>query len=398
MKKWYQIPENLDLSLLLKNNGFERYCKSIVLDKFYHLIDRLYIEKVWKTKDWSKFININKATLEKIVGKKFASNIKKILVKVGVLESDNVYCVGSKSIGYRFSKKYRVRFHGVPPFDQKQVARLQRHKELFFKENLSCKPALLFMGGMVDELQLNDIAALKKIENSVLLTNEQRENRRGMIATFGWSIPVTDGAGRFYHTLTNLASDIREFVSIRGEPLYSVDISNSQPALLVTLYQGNCCEKDRLIEVVSKGQFYSTINSFLASPYNLEEKEQKKELKELVFRYIMYGSNYNRNSHPIQSAFRKAFPALSNLIYLKKLRHQRDLAVELQSIEASIVLDSACFSLFERFKDNKSFVMISFHDSILTIKGFIDDVKNTLEKCLIDRLGFSPIIEVKEFK
>src|SRR5579859_3316664 len=99
-KRGFFAPDNLDLPALLAQRGYARLTKDIHLDKFHYLMHRIYIDRHIRDNDADdQFIPINSEILERVVTKRFAATIKRVLVELGILEENGSYRAGRNSMG-----------------------------------------------------------------------------------------------------------------------------------------------------------------------------------------------------------------------------------------------------------------------------------------------------------
>jgi hypothetical protein len=157
--------------------------------------------------------------------------------------SDNHYVVGKKSTGYRWAMGYEdaVRVPCSARLSKKITKRSRRtfrahtvaHKHLV---RWACAARLDRAGALAyvqsAKLDLESLAA------SLLTDSEYRQTLRmtiELIHSEEWEHTVCD-FGRFHTPFTRLLSELRAFVSFNGQKLTNVDLSNSQPLVLVLLF------------------------------------------------------------------------------------------------------------------------------------------------------------------
>src|SRR6202012_5546333 len=82
-----------------------------------------------------------------------------------------------------------------------------------------------------------------------------------MIRDKSWFFAADKVTGRVYHNACNLNRDLRPFLRVDGRALVEVDISNSQPMLLHTLYPDKeRAEAKRYKALVESGKFYEVFH------------------------------------------------------------------------------------------------------------------------------------------
>ncbi len=332
-----------------------------------------------------------------MVGKRFAAETKDLLVKLGIIEEKvsgpgkGRFRPGKNSIEYRFCQEYRGRkFRRVPIHDRKLDSRIERHRLNRDAKAIGTSNAREFIRQNVMNGLEMDVAAAREYVLAKEYADDNQKTRRLIIIDLferkghGFS---TDSAGRYYHILTSLPRDLRRFVTWKGHGLFAIDVSNCQPALHATLYKEECWEKTRFIDLVSTNQFYGHLNAQLEHPYDLESDEEKGILKGEVFHHVFYGSPHVLQKAPLTRIFEEEFPILAELMREKKWRFKKDLPVQMQELEANIVLNRIAEEIIcDRTPDD--FCLISIHDCLVTTEENVEEVKQAMERKFEEALGF----------
>ena len=98
--------------------------------------------------------------------------------------------------------------------------------------------------------------------------------------------------------------------------------------------------------------------------------EERSLFKVRFFRKVFYSKEGENEEREI---FKKLFPSVANIIsYYKKVNY-KDLAIELQRVEADIMINS----VVPRLAEKKIFVL-TIHDSILTTPDNVELVKEII--------------------
>ena len=403
-KRGFFIPENLDLPTLLREHGYVYFTKDIHLDKFYYLIDRIYLDRhIRDGSDEDVYVPINAKVLESIVGKPFATRVKRTLVALKILEEDPRYRRGRYSMGYRFGPAYRNSTFRLGPLrNQKLLNRISRNRDKIKNEVAGGHEGRILIARSLEGLEFDCEAATDFVSRQHYQKKGGQQRRFAVIELFRSDCHTfsCDAAGRLYHALTTCSRDLRQFVAWRGKPLFAADVSNSQPALHSLLYKAHCAEKERFIELVSANRFYAFINSKLAQPVDLEDEDQKTALKRDIFHRIFYGWPHQVPRSEAARVFAEHFPHLDDEIKSVKWDGIYDrqqltyLPVMLQKVEADLVINRVATDL-SRVHAGEEFCLISIHDCLVTTEENIEEVKSMLCAAFQEKLGFLLPVKVR---
>lgn len=246
------IPENLNLLQLLADYppSFD-YNVDVIL-RIVSLISEV---KGYSYDEYSvdDYVLLNAEKIRKQGIRKF-KNYKDWLISNQVIETDNQYIVGEKSIGYRFSKKYRTSLI-VDQIKNRTLIRAYNKGFTNRVEGRIKQPKLYswFMG-----LEIDDSAAIEFLKEKFEKdkANPKKKKRRKYGQKTGFKDPqniyniskinvekiknkqfffrIDKTAGRLHTNLTNIVSSVRNFITHKGEKLVTIDIVNCQP-LMFTL-------------------------------------------------------------------------------------------------------------------------------------------------------------------
>ena len=160
--------------------------------------------------------------------------------------------------------------------------------------------------------------------------------------------------GRFYNSITNMPSELIEFISINGQKLYSIDVVNCQPLLLSSLLGDNNFKLD-----VENGIFYDVLKTHL----NIN----RNECKLLVYSKLLF-NHHQMKSGKLYDALESLYPGLVSKINLIK----NDLSLRLQEIESRIFIG--------KMKNLNKYMVIR-HDEVLVLERDIDFFKVYIRNC-----------------
>jgi hypothetical protein len=197
-------------------------------------------------------------------------------------------------------------------------------------------------------------------------------------------------AGRFHTNITNLSSNLREFLRIDGERLHAIDIVGSQPLLLglsltrkgrdkgwregrvpsVSTYgtfSDECCNDiERYVEVCLDGRIYEALMAITG----YDRLTQKHKFFETI-----YGSlPWNAKTITAQ-ALASLFPGVLSAIV--EINDGTTLALQMQTAESDIVINRVC----ERLRlEMPSAPALTLHDSLITTESNLDAFQSILKE------------------
>src|ERR1017187_1473797 len=342
MKNYYYVPTNLDLEALLVAGGYFGTIKPAVLDRFYYFMDIIYTTRVIHKLETHKYIFIHHKYLVNVLTTRWASDVKSILKELEIIEEKSSYLPGCYSKSFRFTTAYRnSQFKRIQISHLKLVERLEL-QQLMHTEILANKhEGIGLIIKSLQKLEFDFEGALGFLAAGMYEVPEMHR-RQIVIDEFKGAryIHRRDPASRIYHVLTKCPRDLRQFVTFKGQPLFSVDICDCQPALHATLFPAASVEKQSFIDVVSQGRFKTVLNERQTDPFDLQEPCEKDILKKELFRHVFYGSAYANNESEIKNAFREFWPSLADKIADMKADNDLSrLPVLMQKTEAGVVID-----------------------------------------------------------
>ena len=247
-----------------------------------------------------------------------------------------------------------------------------------------------------------------------------------------------DNKGMRLHTcITKCPKLLRNYITLEGEPLVSIDIKNSQPYMLLALLNPMHIGKPRRtgypptqhppptlqvpISDLSASNISSIIlrhSSVIQSSIEFQEYREmvtngtiyehfvdlmKIDTKELElgfsprdtvkFRFMLcfYSANGSR-SGGMKPLFRSKFPKIYSLMCDLKEKHHNTLAILLQRVESILVLDKICGRIAQ---EKRNLPLFTVHDSILTTSAHVDYVKGIIEEECVRYIGVAPRLTIE---
>lgn len=323
------------------------------------------------------FVRLSKDILQRVMDQRTYSKVIKCLASARAIEVAG-YWAGVKCKGYKLAERYLtsepIRVNAVDTrlieriqAEDKRLEAEQRKRWLPVHDDLKeCQKRLTITrkaDTIIDSLE-NPYARL----GQDILVGNLRDRSMGF--TVGKTRRVFNGA-------TGMKKVVRECLLLGGDPVGSVDIVNSQPALLgVMLMNGlahvDASELGRYCEVVYSGCFYELLMELTGLP---RPKVKKGFLRDVV-------AKRGRYSPQIEAAFAGAFPSIHRAIRHVNRDDHGTLIRLLQCAEADLVIGQVTPLLIGAGVD-----VVTVHDELISRRSDVPTVKDTFV-CLFDERGY----------
>ncbi|MDL2289868.1 hypothetical protein LJB95_00500 [Paludibacteraceae bacterium OttesenSCG-928-F17] len=463
------IPENLNLEEMLDKNppSFNYH-----IDNFVYIasLPNSIMESIRDNEDdYERAIREGYVPFYSPIIQQKVHDYKKYIdyfLENNVLETDNKYSKkGGKSIWYRYTSQYNQKTVEV------KITKRSLIKNLFERT----KPHLLREAEieLLPEMALSKVSYLTKWFNSKLridmekakgfllqLFNEDKEIRGEDIATRKYNsleltalkinnpeniksyLSIDKTVGRFHSPLTNLKSELRNYLTYDNKKLVSLDLKNSQPFLSLALVdysvyqQSNIKEtllhyygqldkdkgKSRIDKIekmlqnyenrpdiieykksVASGDIYETIGTYTGSYLlhteneNTRRKNSKNEFIKVLFgiNYTIQPEHYTDEITPRDNLviFSSIFPSVYNIFQEVKHKKYAVLAWILQHFEADLILHTVCKQIA---KNKPKIPLFTIHDSVVTTVENADYVESEMKRIIKEKILHEPRI-TKEY-
>lgn len=393
------IPKNLNL-------GAEKH-----RDKYYYILTQIYYGRIFdKRIGKSSFISLNGQFLHKVLGGYYI-NYLRWLIDSGIIESDRRYEPNKKSIGYRFTEKYRnEKFRKVEITNKRLIEKIDKLKVQY--EQSITNPALIYLIKCLKSIKLDYDGANNWIEQNISeLSNYEYSNATGSIDLLYSNdshFTVSSLSGRFYSTVTNLKRELRPFLRYDGQTLVEVDIANSQPFflnfLLIEYYSNNNSiinsmsninnisydtrnnlpdDSRKYIDLTSKGVFYE----YLMETFSYYGDRDK--FKKMLFARVYYNDTM-KGGREEWFLFQELFPSVAEVITHHKKENYKNLSIMLQRAESDMMI----YKIVPKLIENKIFAL-TIHDSYLVYLKESETVKKIILEEFNNDYGLSPKVRIK---
>ena len=194
-----------------------------------------------------------------------------------------------------------------------------------------------------------------------------------------------DLPGRLYTTFTSTPSGLRKYALLDGAPLTCIDVKASQPFLHATLIPEGA-EKTRYLGAVRSGDFYKELGAAAGL------KLPRDKIKKKTFAEVFYGRPLPAGASPIWDAFSRLYPSVAQAITERKTPDYRRLAVEMQYLEAEIILHNA----LPRLKALDPRVrVLTVHDALYVRSDHVELAVSCLQSAFQARTQHQPEFKIE---
>lgn len=395
------LPKSLNLKgLLEQNNKKERF--------FFHyayILSTVYLGKFLNKKyNKESFIPINIDIARTVISQRKCVEIIKDLIKWGILECDNKKQVGSKSFGYRFQSNhtsYSDTFYKLKVTDKLITKKMNNFREKQRAEAIAAGADYEHLFNYIQNIKIEYAAAIKFINDNYVPFSDNYEARRLSIELIagGDIFFKVDGKGNRAHTnLTNLASDLRQFIRYNGKKLGQVDLRNSQPFLLNLVIKNKINKRsveqmeeyNRYKKLTENGEFYE----YLMSEFGIASSNEKdrKAFKLLFFGRVFFDRN-RKVLKKEEQLFAELFPTIFSIIRKIKEEDYTQLAISLQKGESKIIITECV----RKIRQERPDIFVStIHDSIVGEHENLDYFREVIEEVFL-KYNLAPTVKKEKF-
>ena len=453
--KYYYIPHNLDLDKLVHENypKFKPFKKQ-KLAYILSLLNKLRISN--KDLLFDSYTPLNAQLLQEYV-KNYKDYLNYLINDLKIVETDNQYISGKKSRGYRFICTYQtmVKPYKVTDWTMRKKMKIEENKALFSVEKLNYLTKW-FNDGL--DIDFNKCHTFLKREFKI--KNRCPELRDYDVIKKKYKIPLNqlnrsliavntidiksfflkrdDNVNRFHSNLTNLNSQLRNAITYKGEPLISIDITNSQPYLSTLLFNKEFWQKksqvyksnitttndyitiskllnnyfyyimlgetsvstdvkgfEKYIDLVRSGLLYEYLQKQFKNQLKVDYAS-RKHVKTAVFQTLFTGNTFigQKEAAP-KKIFAELFPEVYEVFKQIKKKDKTLLPRLLQSIESYLIIDVICKRIGKELPEAPIFTI---HDSIATTKVYVEAIQQImLEECT-KAIGFAPKLTIEKWE
>lgn len=285
------------------------------------------------------YVLINIKILRELISHTKASTIMDDLLKLNILETDGIIIIGEKSKGYKIINRCCLTWKLKEIEDYELVKKLTGKYDII-KDNVNkYGRGYQIVNYWFNLLEIDVKKAKKSMSNRYNRTDMNRNQYDSAICSinlFGNEmkfITVDDTSNRLHCNLTNIDAKLRKFLTINGERLAQVDISNSQPLFLGMVMKDNAMidpvELDKYIRLVCTGKFYIFLAAKMSGEsLDLDDPDVKKAFKKSIFSGVLFDRNRKKLSK-YEELFQKEFPAIFAEVRRMKAKNYKAIAIML---------------------------------------------------------------------
>lgn len=378
------VPSDLDAALIpLVAARAPRF-----LDHYRWIIHSIVYRKLTdhRYEDPDSFIPINQEVLRKFISQRKATTFLQDLKDWQFIEWLKGYEPGVCSRVYRSKPPYdQAPIIGIEITDARLAKKVRKHAQkehdAIRARNDGYSAVLLWL----EALTIDEVSASEHVKKHFAPKGDSYNSRFvaiDAIANRQFRLDI-DGSGRAHHNLSNLAGDLRPFVSIDGRPLYQVDVACSQPRFMHFVLRDEIADKAevaRMEELLTTG-FYAALNT---------KGIPIEPFKERFFTDVLFGRGDYKNW--VTKAFEAQFPSYARAIAKAKENGHKPFAIALQQAEARVIFDAV-----QRFVAATAgkVPILTIHDSLVTWPEWTRTARDALEAAFHDLYGVKPLLRVK---
>lgn len=363
-------------------------------------------------------------------------NYLKHFISEGIIETDHTYIVEEKSFGYRFTREHAI--SDLVPVEISKYTLCKRlhqrastgdFKYPYLKKWFDTGSLEFDYTSAIEFLSMYRDVNLPKAKTEAEIRNIMNGYNLNVIASMRLNQREywfrVDSTGRRLHTnLTNIKSELRNFITYQGQELVSIDIKNSQPYLSTGILKENYYSNttNNTMQIPTN----TTINSTVDNNIMLEESELSQcsrgiqpldvanyiqQVKEgTLYEYyldglfLLLGKQYTRSrakelfltclysddhlaSFKEKDVFMLLFPSVYKVFKAIKGDDYSQLAIQLQRLESSLILDVIAKRIS---REKRSMPLFTIHDSIVCPIGKEEYVKAVMTEELHKALKIEP--------
>ncbi len=396
------VPQGLDLAALLETHALRSWTTNKRLSFLLCFIDLMSRRGQGRAEFKDKGLaRIPFEEMKRLFGWRLAAEVPEILHKLGIIDPPTGYQTSASSPhgrgyakGYRLSEAYSDRAPAmVPCLDQRLAKALSRNRHDRTREVVGTSPtkrglmdsltALCFSGSAETALQAS-LPTLPTWEARTSWLRSYHELQSRCL----W-LREDPNTGRLFHNVTSMPKALRAHLLIDQRPVVEIDVSCCQPFLMATLYREDCQEREKLLQLTSRGWFYEHLLSLLPEKPQAELRAQGRDvLKKRV--QVIINDRLRPTPSPLLSAFQQEFPVLAGRIAEIKAEDHARLPLMLQKAEADIVIGR----VLPRIQSlDTAIPAVSIHDCILCPTEHREQVQEILSQEFFAATGAHPCLK-----
>ncbi len=292
------------------------------IHKYCYILDSIYLESILSKSSKGKVFNSR--LLRENLGS-YYSTILNHLIRLQLIETDNSYKIG------KYSKCYKL-VDGLT-FSGYIVEVPFSFKNKFYSSKSDGSENAL--GTQLEKRIFRSMSRLE-INNDIRKDLSEKENRLLFLLKEKPYQRIGQKSNRIFNNFANLPKTLRKLLTLNNEPLFFIDICNSQLVFLA-VYIRKELEKFKIEEstniffnLVEKGNLYESLMSSL-------RVDSRDSIKKDTFTFL-FGPNWMKNK--VSNYFREEFPQVFGIIEKVKEVDHTKLAQKMQQLEAKLIFET----------------------------------------------------------
>lgn len=373
-------------------------------DDARYLLHKIFEHRIFDHRTEDAFIPLKARYLISVMSERRFVNIRDALVEGGVIEIDNHYIQGQKSIGYRLTHKFRsARHHKVKMRNQRLVRRMSLRKAEQLGEITLDVHQHLYR--FLLDIEINYESAITDIEEDFVVN----EVSVAMIRDGCWFFH-SDDYGRVHTNISNLKSSLRKHLVHKGRNLRNIDIRNSQPLflaiLLLNFYSNNGSlsfytppspsplplrsdisvpsDVMKYVMLSQNGTLYDVIASMIG------DERDRGVVKKRLFRELFFCRNKPWRTD-CEKVFEREFPNVYGVIRDLKRDDYTHLSKLLQKTESGFIINGVVRDCMNQHPD---MFVTTIHDSVMVAEEDVPVVRELLLR-RFSHYGITPELKVE---
>jgi len=309
---------------------------------------------------------------------------------VGVLECDGRYTPGTKCRGYRVRDEILTLDLSpcwIPP---KLAAKISASEAKHSRIEVGDEPSHQMLWRNLCGLTLGpfptELLPPRSSDPKIQLKHHAWQQAVARINGQRWHFATDRRTGRVFNNFTSLSKLLRPYALLDGKTCAEIDIRNSQPFFMTTLYPSRSNEAVRFAEVVSEGRFYESLNAASGNPFS---DLDRPKLKEAVFTEILFGRRWATSR--LWQGFLDLFPEMARIVADLKSSDYRSLAIELQRREARLMIQTVVPRLSSSLPGGS---FLTVHDSLAIDARHADQAAALIIECAQEQTGNTPSLKI----
>jgi len=362
------------------------------------------------------FVPLNGAILQRILGSRGWPAVKRHALAIGLVECNDSYRAGERSMGYRLKPPYDGPCEWCPVTNRRLAERIARWRQQDRERwRTRCQAgnrpelqvAVEHLWRNLHRIRIDDADQIDlRLSWEVALSAE-------FIRQGDWRLSV-DPFGRVHTNVSNLKRELRQHLSVDGRRLVNLDIANSQPLFLalhtlrgerrrgggerrrkepyvLQIPSAKLCtandgpaELREFLSACERGEFYGSVAACLDCGFDYDTLKRR-----------VLAALFDRPSHRnrVQEAIGRAFPGVLEALARLKQGDYRRAAHLAQRLESRLVIEQ-CVGRLAR--ERPELLVSTIHDSILTAAGDEEVIRGVM----VDEfrnLGVEPTLRVERY-